>query len=126
MELYQVRYFLAVADALNFTRAAEKCFVSQSSLTKAIQKLEDTLGGRLFDRTKSSVQLTELGRIMHPHFQQLYHTAETAQKEARDAVTTKRTELRLGIMCSIGLHVQHRTAQADRRHRRIPRAEPKY
>jgi hypothetical protein len=40
MELYQIRYFLAVAETLNFTRASERCFVSQPALTKAIQRLE--------------------------------------------------------------------------------------
>ena len=68
MELYQIRYFLAVADTLNFTRASERSFVSQPALTKAIQRLEEAIGGRLFDRTKNSVQLTDLGRGMLPNF----------------------------------------------------------
>ena len=53
MELYQIRYFLAVADTLNFTRASERSFVSQPALTKAIQRLEEAIGGRLFDRHES-------------------------------------------------------------------------
>ena len=44
MELYQIRYFLAVSDTLNFTRAAEQCHVSQPSLTRAVKKLEGELG----------------------------------------------------------------------------------
>ena len=44
MEMHQVRYFLAVTDALNFTRAAELCNVSQPALTRAIQQLEEELG----------------------------------------------------------------------------------
>ena len=48
MEMHQVRYFLAVAQELNFSRAAEKCNVSQPSLSRAIQQLEGELGGPLF------------------------------------------------------------------------------
>jgi len=46
MEMHQVRYFLAVCEAQNFTRAAENCNVAQPSLTKAIKKLEEEFGGR--------------------------------------------------------------------------------
>jgi DNA-binding transcriptional LysR family regulator len=50
MEMQQVRYFLALARELNFTRAAEACNVTQPALTRAIQALEAELGGRLFHR----------------------------------------------------------------------------
>jgi DNA-binding transcriptional LysR family regulator len=50
MEMHQVRYFLAVARVLNFTRAAEECHVAQPSLTRAIRQLEGELGGDLFRR----------------------------------------------------------------------------
>ena len=54
MEMHQVRYFLAVADTLNFTRAAELCYVSQPALTRAIQQLEEELGGLLLRRERIS------------------------------------------------------------------------
>ena len=50
MEMHQVRYYLAVANELNFSRAAEKCNVSQPSLSRAIQLLEAEFGGQLFRR----------------------------------------------------------------------------
>jgi LysR family hydrogen peroxide-inducible transcriptional activator len=52
MEMHQLRYVVAVARARNFSRAAEHCHVSQPSLSQQIQKLEEELGERLFDRMK--------------------------------------------------------------------------
>ena len=101
MELYQIRYFLAVAETLNFTRASERSFISQPALTKAIQRLEDAIGGRLFDRTKNSVQLTELGRRMLPNFRQIYDTANLAREEARRLVSDQRDVVRVGVMCTL-------------------------
>jgi len=60
MEMHQVRYFLAVCDELNFTRAAEKCNVAQPSLTRAVKLLEGELGGELFRRERPRVILTPL------------------------------------------------------------------
>ena len=54
MEMHQVRYFLATVGELNFTKAAEKCNVTQPSLTRAIKQLEDELGGDLFRRERRS------------------------------------------------------------------------
>src|SRR6266567_4737328 len=62
MEMHQVRYFLAVAEALNFTRAARRCDVSQPTLSRAIKSLEAELGGDLFRREGKNTHLSELGR----------------------------------------------------------------
>lgn len=101
MEIYQIRYFLAVNETRNFTRAAERCYVSQPALTKSIQKLEELLGGRLFDRTKNSVQLTDLGRAMLPNFQQIYAAAQNTKEQARRLLREQRSIVRVGIMCSL-------------------------
>ena len=75
MEMHQVRYFLAVAKNLNFTRGAEECNVSQPSLTRAIKQLEGEFGGDLFRRERPQAQLTELGERMLPLLKQCYDSA---------------------------------------------------
>lgn len=63
MELRHLRYFVAVADTLNFTKAAQHLRLAQPSLTRQISNLEEEIGVRLFDRTKHRVLLTEEGRL---------------------------------------------------------------
>lgn len=101
MELYQIRYFLAVADTLSFTRASERSFISQPALTKAIQRLEEAIGGRLFDRAKSPVQLTELGRAMLPNLREVYERVELARQQARRLTSKHKDVVRVGVMCSL-------------------------
>ena len=64
MEMHQVRYFLALCETLNFTRAAQRCNVAQPSLTRAIKNLEEELGGPLFRRERNRTHLTDLGRLV--------------------------------------------------------------
>jgi DNA-binding MarR family transcriptional regulator len=72
MEMHQVRYFLAATAELNFTKAAEKCNVSQPSLTRAIKQLERELGGDLFRRERPQAQLTQLGEHIYPLLKQIF------------------------------------------------------
>lgn len=102
MEMHQIRYFLAVARELNFTRAAERCNVTQPALTRAIQKLEEELGGLLFRRERSLTHLTDLGQLMRPHLEQVLKEAETATSTAQSFLKLKDAPLNLGIMCTVG------------------------
>ena len=85
MELYQIRYFLALCDTLNFARAAERCNVSQPSLTRAVQKLEQELGGLLIRRERHRTHLTELGRLVRPMLGEVLAYAERAKSDAKPA-----------------------------------------
>ncbi len=103
MEVQEIRYFLALSETLNFTRAAEKCNVSQPALTRAIKSLENKLGGgRLLHRERGNTHLTELGRMMKPYFEQVSGQMEEARKRARDYVELHDTKLTVGLMCTIG------------------------
>ncbi|MBB4266801.1 LysR family transcriptional regulator [Roseospira visakhapatnamensis] len=102
MEMHQVRYFLALADCLNFTRAAEICNVSQPALTKAIRKLEEELGGQLFRRERTLTHLTDLGLLMKPHLEAVMAASSAARVEARSFQRLEKAPLTLGVMCTIG------------------------
>lgn len=103
MELYQIRYFLAVCETLNFTRAAEQCRVAQPSLTRAIKKLEDELGGELFRRERSRTHLTDLGRAMMPPLQQSLESAMAAKAQAESYGKGETAPLTLGLSATIAL-----------------------
>ena len=95
MEMHQIRYFLAVARTLNFTRAAEECNVSQPALTRASQQLEDELAGKLLRREGKLSHLTDLGERMLPLVQQCYESAVAAK--------TLATSFRKGAAQSLSL-----------------------
>src|SRR5262249_41201377 len=101
MEMHQVRYFLAVAQELNFSRAAEKCNVTQPSLSRAIQQLEGELGGPLFHRERLLTHLTELGQMVRPHLETVYNAAVKAKKLSQDLSQLKRVVKELNDECYI-------------------------
>lgn len=103
MEMHQIRYFLAVAETLNFTRAAEDCHVAQPSLSRAIRKLEEELGGDLFRRERSRTHLTDLGRAMLPLLRQAFESAAAAKEQATHYYSLERAPLRMGISLTVQL-----------------------
>jgi DNA-binding transcriptional LysR family regulator len=103
MEMHRVRYFLAVARTLNFTRAAEECNVAQPSLTRAIHQLEEELGGDLFRRERPRVLMTELGERMLPLLRQCYDSAIGARSLASSMKSGEVGALRLVLSRSIDL-----------------------
>ncbi len=103
--MHQVRYFLAVARTLNFTRAAEECNVAQPSLTRAIRQLEGELGGDLFRRERPHAQLTELGQRMLPLLRQCYDSALGARSLASSLKTGEIGALRLALSQGIDLEL---------------------
>ncbi len=102
MNVRELRYFLALCDTLNFTRAAERCYVTQPAFSRAIQNLEGQLGGPLVHRERGNTHLTELGRLVRPYFEQVVVQTDEAKKRARDFVRLDHVSLSVGLMCTIG------------------------
>lgn len=104
MKMHQIRYFLAVADTLNFTRASEQCNVSQPSLSRAVMQLEDELGGPLFHRERNFTHLTELGRMVRPYLETVFDQSQRARVVSQDYRQLRKVPLKLGIMSTISPH----------------------
>jgi len=102
LELHEIRYFLALSETLNFTRAAEACNVTQPALTRAIKSLEDKLGGVLIHRERGNTHLTELGRMLKPYFEETFVRLDEARQRAEGFVRLKEARLTVGLMCTIG------------------------
>ncbi|HKZ97915.1 MAG TPA: LysR family transcriptional regulator [Hyphomicrobiaceae bacterium] len=103
MEMHQVRYFLAVARVLNFTRAAEECHVAQPSLTRAIKQLEQELGGELFRRERNLTHLSDLGHRMLPLMQQCYESALSAKTLATSIKTGDVAPLSIALSLAVNI-----------------------
>jgi DNA-binding transcriptional LysR family regulator len=90
MELRHLNYFIAVAEELHFSRAAERLCISQPPLSQQIRSLEDELGVKLFERTKRHVQLTEAGNVLLEYsylvLAQLEQAIEATQRVGRGEV----------------------------------------
>jgi len=96
IELRLLKSFLAVADHLNFRRAAEELHVTQPALSRQIQQLEKTIGKPLFIRDKRTVELTSAGKFLYSHAGKLFDDVEVLVKETREAAEGERGALSLG------------------------------
>lgn len=105
MEMHQVRYFLAVARTLNFTQAADECHVAQPSLSRAVIKLEEELGGDLFRRERGLTHLTELGRMMLPLLSQCFESAAAAKQLAASYKKGACAPLRLALSHTVNMQL---------------------
>ncbi len=102
MEMFQIRYVLAAARELNFTRAAVTCNVSQPALTKAIKTIEAELGAQLFHREGKRILLSDFGRSLLPHFQHIVQETEATRTLADNFRLLNNVPVRLGVMSTIG------------------------
>lgn len=98
MNLRDLKYVIAVAETQHFGKAAERCFVSQPTLSGQIKKLEDELGVTIFERTNRSVEITPLGKDIVAHARQIVEQADVIQQLARAHQDPLAGPLRLGAI----------------------------
>jgi LysR family hca operon transcriptional activator len=98
MELRLLRYFVAVAEELNVTRAAEKLHTAQPSLSQQIRHLEGLIGSPLFLRDKHRLKLTETGRVFLPDAKEILASVENALAHAREAARSEVGTVVLGMI----------------------------
>ena len=102
MELQQMRYALAIAEEQSFTRAAERCFVVQSALSRQIKSLESELGLTLFARTSRKVKVTPAGEAFLEQARLCLQAADRAKVEAAAAQGEVRGTLTIGVIPTVG------------------------
>lgn len=121
MEFHQLRYFVAVADHGNFTRAAESCLVAQPSLSQQIIKLEKELGRPLFDRLGRTARLTDAGRVLYEQAVSVLANVEDAKRRVSGADGAAAGRIAVGAIPTIAPYLLPPILRDFRR--AYPRAE---
>ncbi len=101
MELRQLRYFVAVAEAGSLTRASAELHIAQQSLSQQIRTLEAQLGARLFERSSRGVELTDAGAVLLREARPVLARAERAAEAVRRAARGEQGELRVGFLSTV-------------------------
>jgi LysR family transcriptional regulator, hydrogen peroxide-inducible genes activator len=107
LSLKQLAYLLAVRDTLNFTRAAEQCFVTQSSLSGGLAELERSLGLKLVERSRQHVAMTPVGETVCDRAEQILSASEDLLAFARAQAEPGTGGLRLGMIPTIAPYLLH-------------------
>ena len=102
IHLRDLRYFLALADELHFTRAAQRLFISQPALSRQIQALEQHMRAALFERGPGGVALTVAGQALAGHARNVLRTWDDAQEAVAEVVLAARRTLVVGLTISVG------------------------
>lgn len=112
MELRHLRYFIAVAEEENVTRAASRLHVSQPALSRQVRDLEEELGVQLFERSAKAVHLTPAGKVFLEEARAVMHRAAEAVQAARNAAVSGRGELLVGYAPSLTVRILPPTLRA--------------
>src|SRR5665811_31156 len=115
MELFQLRYFITIAETQSFTQAAHRLHLSQPALSHQIKQLENELGARLFNRTSRSVDLTQDGRAFFPLAQNVLAKADEAQQMMKERLGVAAGEVSFGTIPTIGAYAVPQILSSFRR-----------
>lgn len=115
MELHQLRYFVTVAREGTFTRAAERLYLTQPSLSEQIRKLEGELGSPLFERLGRSLVLTAAGEAFRPHAERVLHEIEQSRVRIQEVRGLRSGRLTIGVPSSVAARLLPRSLVDFRR-----------
>ncbi len=117
MTLQELKYLVALADQGHFGKAAEACFITQSTLSTQIKKLEDFLGVTLFDRSLKRVTPTPIGRKFSPAARNVVEEAERIRELAKHAQDPMARTIHLGVIPTLGpYYLPHALTLVHRKH----------
>lgn len=97
MEIRQLKYFLAIADAKNYSRAAKSLFVTQPTLTLAMQKLEKEFNIKLFDQTNSGLKLTDEGKFLYENGKEIVQSFDSLAAHMHKQKHQQKETIRVGL-----------------------------
>jgi LysR family hydrogen peroxide-inducible transcriptional activator len=98
MHLHQLKYFVSIVETGSITKAAERCFISQPSISQQLSKLEDSIGKKLFSRVKGKLVLTDAGHVMYKQALKILSDVEDARHQVSDLDNSRGGTVAIGIL----------------------------
>lgn len=118
MDIQHLKYFVAVAKEGNFTKAAQKLYVSQPTISKMVKSIEDELGVVLFDRTGKQAKLTDAGEIILVQARNIIQSFDNLSSELDDLIQLKKGNIHIGLPPMVGSRFFPKVIQAF--HKKYP------
>lgn len=98
MHLHQLKYFVSIVETGSVTKAAERCYISQPSISQQLSKLEDSIGKKLFSRVKGKLILTDAGQVLYKQARKILTDVEEAKHQVNDLDNSRGGTVAIGIL----------------------------
>lgn len=105
MHLHQLKYFVSIVETGSVTKAAERCHISQPSISQQLSKLEDTIGKKLFSRVKGKLVLTDPGQVMYEQAQKILADVDEAKRRVSDVDDAGGGTVAIGILPTLAPYI---------------------
>lgn len=112
MHLHQLKYFVSIVETGSMTKAAERCFISQPSISQQLRKLEDNIGKVLFSRERGKLVLTDSGQVMYEQSRKILASVEEARRRVSYADDTSGGSVSVGVLPTLAPYVLPSTLQS--------------